>query len=141
MFKLTKRTDYGLIALNYLALQDRESVTNTKAIAEIYQIPLELLAKILQRLAKKGILSSHQNGPKGGYSLNRRPEEITIAEVVEAIEGPIRILRCSDGEEECLHIDRCTVRNPLQKIEKNIVEMLNRLTVDQMNREEIGLLT
>lgn len=141
MFKITKRTDYGLIAISYIALQDRETVVNSKTIAEIYQIPIELLAKILQRLAKKGIVTSHQNGPKGGYTLARRPEEITIGEVIEAIEGPIHIVRCVDGEGECFHIDRCPVKTPLQKIERNIIDLLNRITVDQMCREEIPLLT
>lgn len=142
MFKITKRTDYGLMAIHFIAMQDPEVVVNTKTIAEMYQIPVELLAKILQRLTKKGIITSHQNGPKGGYTLTRRPAQISIGEVVEAIEGPIHIIRCGDGEEEeCLHIGRCTVRSPLQKIERNIVDLLNGISVDQMHREEIGTLS
>ena len=136
MFKLTKKTDYGLMAIHYIASQDKGVIVNTKTIAEIYQIPLELLAKILQRLAKRGIMISHQNGPKGGYTLNKRPEEISVGEVIEAIEGPIHVIRCVDGEEECLHIGRCAVRTPLQKIERNIIDLLNGITVDQMGREE-----
>jgi Rrf2 family protein len=141
MFKITKRTDYGLMAIHFMATQDRDVVVNTKTIAELYQIPMELLAKTLQRLAKKGIITSHQNGPKGGYTLTKHPEEITIGEVVEAIEGPIHIVRCVDREGECFHIGRCTVRSPLQKIEKDIVDLLYRTTVDQLHREEVTLAT
>jgi len=141
MFKITKRTDYGLMAIHFMAMQDPEVVVNTKTIAEMYHIPVELLAKILQRLTKRGIITSHQHGPKGGYTLTRSPAQISVGEVVEAIEGPIHIIRCTDGEEECLHMERCTVRSPLQKIERNIVDLLNRTSVDQMRREELGSLT
>jgi len=136
MLKLTKKTDYALMAINYMSCQGEDFVANTRAISEIYNIPLELLAKILQRLAKKGIIVS-QNGPKGGYVLAKEPSLITIGEVIRAIEGPVQIVRCHDGENTCSQTERCTVRSPLRRIESKIIELLDKTTLDQMYREEV----
>ena len=132
MLKLTKKTDYALIAINFMARQEDGFLANTRAISEMYGIPLELLAKILQRLVKNGIVISH-NGPKGGYTLAKGPGLITIGEVIRAIEGPIQMVRCH--ENECSQTERCTVRGPLRKIEGKIVEFLDKITVDQMYKE------
>lgn len=136
MLKLTKKTDYALMAINYMSCQEDDFVANTRTISEIYNIPLELLAKILQRLAKKGIIFS-QNGPKGGYVLAKEPSLITVGEVIRAIEGPVQIVRCHDGENTCLQTERCTVRSPLRRIESKIIELLDKTTLDQMYREEV----
>lgn len=136
MLKLTKKTDYALMAINFMSCQREEAVANTRTISEIYNIPLELLAKILQRLAKKGIIVS-QNGPKGGYTLAKEPTHITVGEVIRAIEGPVQIVRCHEGENTCLQTERCTVRSPLRKIESKIVELLDQITIDQMYKEEV----
>jgi len=136
MLKLTKKTDYALMAINFMACQKEDSVANTRTISEIYNIPLELLAKILQTLAKKGIITS-QNGPKGGYTLAKDASLITMGEVIQAIEGPIRIVRCNDGDKMCLQVERCTLRSPLRKIESKIVDLLDKMTIDQLYKEEV----
>lgn len=136
MLKLTKKTDYALMAINFMSCQRDDSVANTRTISELYNIPLELLAKILQRLAKKGIIVS-QNGPKGGYTLAKEPSLITVGEVIRAIEGPVQIVRCHEGENTCLQTERCTVRSPLRRIESKIIELLDTTTLDQMYREEV----
>ena len=128
MLKLTKKTDYALIAINFMAHQENDFLANTRMISELYNVPLELLAKILQRLVKNGIIISH-NGPKGGYTLAKGPGLITIGDVIRAIEGPIQMVRCHDGENKCSQADRCTVRGPLRKIEGKIVEFLDKITV------------
>ncbi len=134
MLKLSKKIDYGLMAIHYMVIHNSESVANTKQIAEEYNIPVELLAKVLQKLAKKGLIVS-QNGPKGGYSLGKAPNRITVAEVVEAIEGPIRIADCykMDG---CLQMARCSIRTPIEKIQSSIIELLDKMTMAQINYPE-----
>src|SRR5256885_17229581 len=87
MLRFTKRADYGLMAIHYIAIHDDLGAVSVKRIAEEFSIPQELLAKILQKLAKQGLIVS-QNGPKGGYVLSRRPGEISVGEVVRALEGP-----------------------------------------------------
>src|SRR2546430_10545480 len=93
MLRFTKRADYGWMAMNYIAVGDDVGAVSAKRIAEEFGIPPELLAKILQRLAKRRLIASH-NGPKGGYVLSRHPSEITVGEVIRALEGPINIVSC-----------------------------------------------
>src|SRR5437879_12314470 len=92
MLRFTKRADYGLMAIHYIAVHDDVGAVSAKRIAEEFGIPPELLAKILQRLAKRRLIVS-QNGPKGGYVLSRHPNNITGGEVIRALEGPISIVR------------------------------------------------
>jgi len=131
MLKLSKKIDYGLLAINYMASHHQETVANTKQIAEEYHIPVELLAKVLQRLAKKGLVHS-QNGPKGGYSLAKAPSSITVADVVEAIEGPIRIADCYKLY-RCIQMDRCSIRSPVEKIQASIILLLDSMTMAQIS--------
>src|SRR5713101_2357404 len=97
MLRFTKRTDYGLMAIHYIAIHD-EGAVSAKRIAGESSLPPESLAKLLQRLAKRGLIVS-QNGPKGGYGLSRRAAEISVGEVVRAIEGPINIVSCLEDSE------------------------------------------
>jgi Rrf2 family protein len=132
MLRLTKNIDYALMAINFLACQEPKFLLNTKMLSELYCIPSELLAKIMQRLAKSGICVS-KSGPKGGYLLAREASKITIVQVIEAVEGPIRIVRCED--QDCLQIKRCTVREPLIRIERKITDYLNQVTVESLYAE------
>ncbi len=138
MLKFSKKADYGLLALQHIASvqygeMTEARVVNTKEIAEEYRIPLELLAKVLQTLAKHGVIESH-NGPKGGYVLSREPNKITITQVLDAIEGPLGITDCShekDGE-ACLQMDYCNIRTPLLKIQDSIQQLLSSMTIEDM---------
>jgi Rrf2 family protein len=132
MLKLSKKVDYGLMAISHIAYQQEDKIANTKHIAELYNIPPELLAKILQRLAKQGLVVS-QNGPKGGYVLAKEPHEITVGEVVKAIEGPIGLVDCYMGN-DCRQIGRCSVRQPIQKIQNSITQLLDSITIDEITR-------
>jgi Rrf2 family protein len=133
MFKLSKKSDYGLMAINYIAFHEADGIASTKRIAEEYNMPVELLAKILQRLAKSGLIIG-QNGPKGGYILSRGLSKISIGEVVQAIEGPIGIVSCYHEESNpCMQISKCTLRSPMKKIQENIIQYLNGITLDEMN--------
>jgi len=132
LLKLTKKADYGLIAIRFIASRNEEEVVNAKTIAEQFDIPVEHLAKVLQKLAKKGLVRS-QNGPKGGYSLSKELGEIMIGEVLTAIEGPIEITHCNNGSSLCQQLDRCTIRSPLLKIQESIILFLNQTSLDQLN--------
>jgi Rrf2 family protein len=138
MLKISKKADYALMALQHIATVQFGEVTpgrvvNTKEIAEEYNIPLELLAKVLQTLAKNALIESH-NGPKGGYVLARRAHQITIAQILESIEGPLGITDCShekDGE-FCMQWDNCHIRTPLLKVQDSIAQLLNNMTLQDM---------
>ena len=140
MLRLSKKIDYALIAMHYIAFMENDQVVNTKTIAEKYNIPLELLAKILQKLAKKGLVISH-NGPKGGYILAKDPTEISIGEVIQAIEGPIGIAECyhDESDSQCSQRANCNIRTPLGVIQMSIISLLNGISLYQMHQETFSL--
>lgn len=129
MFRLSKKADYGLIALKHLARHTEESVS-AREIAREYQIPAELLAKILQRLARKGLLLSQQ-GTRGGYVLARNPSEISIVDVIEALDGPIGITPCERGS-VCEQMERCSVRDPLMTVRAKMVQILGDTSIYEL---------
>jgi len=134
MLKLTKKADYGLIALKHLAVYGHESAS-AKEIADTYGVPLPLLSKILQRLAKAGFLRS-EHGTNGGYKLARDPREITALEVIRSIDGPIVLTACFTEHGACTHTDKCNVREPLRKVHEGILRLLSGITISDMSQED-----
>jgi Rrf2 family protein len=137
MLRLTKKADYGLMALKYLAEQpetdDRTRSTysvsaSAKAIAEAYHIPPQLLAKILQTLTRAGILVSTA-GTNGGYSLGRPASEINAFEVIRAIDGPLFITSCITIHGTCDLHGTCTIKEPLRKVNDSIKDLLSGISV------------
>ncbi len=134
MLKLTKKADYGLMAMKHLAEHvDREALS-AKDIADAYGIPPQALAKILQRLMRAGLLES-QCGINGGYRLARDPHSISAYEVIQAIDGPLFITSCTTLRGECGQSLRCTVREPLRKVNQSIEEVLKRIRIAHMREE------
>jgi Rrf2 family protein len=136
MLKLTKKADYGLIAVRHLAEHADLGACSAKDLAEMYGIPQEALAKILQQLAKSKLLVS-QHGTNGGYVLARDPRQISALEVIQAIEGTPFMTSCRSAK-GCGTSLKCTVREPLQKVGRAIEEVLSRLSVWELQdgREE-----
>jgi Rrf2 family protein len=133
MLKLTKKADYGLIALKHLVVHGPES-SSAKEIAEMYGIPLSLLSKILQKLAKSGFLQS-EHGTNGGYRLARDAREITALEVIRTIDGPIFLTACFTEHGYCCHTDKCIVRDPLQKVHEGILRLLASISISDMAQD------
>ena len=119
------------MALMHLAQNQEGSTCSAREISETYRIPAELMAKILQRLVKKGLLISQQ-GIAGGYSLASPASIISAAAVIEAIEGPLSMTNCLSGENYCTQFDRCNVKTPLQRLHVGVIQMLRQLTIEQM---------
>ena len=134
MLRFTKRADYGLMAIHYIAIHD-EGAVSAKRIAEEFSIPQELMAKVLQRLAKQRLIVS-QNGPKGGYVLSRRATEITIGEVIRALEGPINIVSCLE-DSDCPQMERCSLRQPVKKIQAAITHMLDTMSLAELTSQDV----
>src|SRR2546428_11997504 len=133
MLRFTKRADYGLMAIHYIAVHDELGAVSTKRIAEEFRIPQELLAKILQRLAKRRLIVS-QNGPKGGYVLTRRPSDISVGEVVRALEGPISIVSCLDHggwPQE----PRRNPRRPRQKLQTAVSQLPDTMSPAELSNQ------
>ncbi len=135
MLKLTKKADYGLIAMRHLAQHAALGACSAKDLAGDYHIPHEALAKILQGLTRAGLLVS-QHGINGGYTLARDPRAITAFEVIQAIEGPLFMTSCSTTSSDCDQSSRCTVREPLRKVSRSIEEVLSQLTIWDLTQPE-----
>jgi Rrf2 family protein len=131
MLKLSKKADYGLMAMKHLAEHADQGAFSAKDVAEAYGIPAEVLAKIMQRLVKAGMLHS-LHGTYGGYTLARSPHEISAYEVIRAIDGPLFITSCITVRGECGQSERCTVREPLRKVNESIEEVLRRIKIAEM---------
>jgi len=137
MLKLTKKADYGLMAMKHLAEHAEEGAFSAKDVAEAYGIPPEALAKILQKLVKAGLLHS-QHGMNGGYVLARDPGMISAFEVIRAIDGPLFITSCISVRGECGQSNRCTIREPLQRVNQSIEEVLKRITISEMREGPVA---
>jgi Rrf2 family protein len=134
MLRLSKKADYALIAMKHLALRgDRRSAGSASAreIAELYTIPIELMAKVLQRLVRRGLLASHQ-GTRGGYQLARPPSDISVADVIQAIDGPVTVTACSTEEGQCEQFAKCNVRDPLWRVRERILAALGECTIAEL---------
>jgi Rrf2 family protein len=134
MLKLSKKVDYGLIALMHLARFD-ESSWSAREIAESYDIPGGLLAKVLQKMGRQGLVASHQ-GTKGGYTLGRRADQIKAVEVVEAIEGPVSLAQCFASDGSCVQYEKCHLKSPLQRLNDIVNQILAQVTIAQLVEEE-----
>jgi Rrf2 family protein len=134
MLKLTKKADYGLMAMKHLAETADQGARSAKDVADSYGIPPEALAKILQRLAKAGLLRS-QHGTNGGYVLARAAHTISAFEVIQAIDGPLFITSCITVRGECDQSDRCNIREPLRKVNESIEAVLKRIKISHMREE------
>jgi Rrf2 family transcriptional regulator, cysteine metabolism repressor len=132
MLKLSKKTEYALMAVQYMASKNSLRAVNTKEIAVEYRIPLELLAKVLQKLGKKGIVLSH-NGPKGGYLLAKPASDISVLAVIQAVEGHLGITDCYHNEDShCVQLTRCNIRTPMRNIQNSIYSLLDSMSIEDM---------
>jgi Rrf2 family protein len=136
MLRFTKRADYGLMAVHFIAAHGEDGAVSAKRIAEEFKIPAERLAKILQRLAKKQLITSH-NGPKGGYVLTRPAREITVGQIVRALEGPLRIVSCMSSKDDCPQFARCNLRGPVQKIQASVSDVLDTMTLAELATDTV----
>lgn len=139
VLKLTKKADYGLIALKHLAVNAAQGVASAKEIADSYQIPLPLLAKVLQKLNKAGFLRSEQ-GTNGGYRLGRDAGKISTLEVIRAIDGPIILTHCfTEHESNCSQAQRCTVREPLRRVHEGILNLLGGISILDLAQDDVAV--
>ena len=134
MLKLSKKADYGLIAVKHLATHSASGSCSATDIAEVYGISTPLMAKVLQKLAKRGLVTA-RHGSSGGYKLARDASQITALEVISAIDGPLSITSCVTHRGQCYQTSTCTVREPLRRVNESILHVLGTVTISQMNEE------
>jgi Rrf2 family protein len=134
MLRLSKKADYALLAMRHLAANSAREAISARELAEMYAIPPELLAKVLQKLVRARLLESHQ-GIRGGYGLSRPPEAVSVAEVIQAIDGPLTVTACSEDDHSCDQYVKCGIRDPLWRIKDRIIAALAATSVAELATE------
>ena len=129
MLNITKSVEYGLIAIRHIN-NNKNTIVSTKEIANLYYLPYELLAKILQKLCKKKYLAAIK-GPNGGYKMKKQLNNISLIKFIEDIEGPVGITKCSI-DLECEQIETCNIKSPIDKINQNIRTMLSNTSLSEL---------
>ncbi len=154
MLGLTKKTDYALVALAYLAKHQAQgdeqvSAVSTRDIAEHHGLPLPLLMNVLKELAKARLVKSVR-GAGGGYVLATSPGQISVLDVVTAMEGPLRLARCVDGlpivGQGCPYACKCGIQSAVHQLHDQLGAFLTRFTLadllgeaQPMNREPVAV--
>ncbi len=122
MFKLSKKTEYALMSARYMALNENGKYVTAREIASSYNLSYELVAKVLQSMAKNKLIQSYQ-GINGGYSLSKSAEQITLADIIKAIEPSYEITEClrnGFNSNSCSYFNCCKIKDPLAEIQKKI---------------------
>ena len=127
----SRHCEYALQSVLYLALKPKGDMTNIKELTAALEIPYHFLGKIMQDLSRKGILKS-QKGPRGGFTLRRKPEDITLLNVVEAIDGTGFLSSCVLGFPECSGTHPCSVHATWGSLRESIQKMLSTRNVAEL---------
>jgi len=135
MLKLSKKADYGLIAVKHLATHPEQNACSAHEISEHYGISTTLMAKVLQKLARHGLVTA-RHGASGGYQLAKEPDHISALDVIAAIDGPVTITSCVTRHGECDAAHCCSVREPLRRINEGILELLGRVTISDLSEDD-----
>jgi FeS assembly SUF system regulator len=133
MLRITRQTDYGIILLSEFAAGPEGSSVSARDLAGRTHLPLPMVGKILKALAQKGLLVS-QRGARGGYSLARPPAQISLSEIIAALEGPIAMTECNIHLGGCNLEGICMARSNWQRINRAVDEALQGISLEDMTR-------
>jgi FeS assembly SUF system regulator len=140
MLRMTRLTDYGFVLLTHIARHPERLTRNAPELALAAKLPLPTVSKILKILAREGLLVPHR-GAKGGFSLARPPEDITVADVITALEGPIALTECSaHGTDRCEIEALCPVTSNWRRINRAVLDALSGITLAEMASPHAALL-
>jgi FeS assembly SUF system regulator len=132
MLRMSKLADYGTVVMTAMA-RAPDHVHSAANVADLTGLALPTVSKVLKTLARERLLASVR-GAKGGYVFARNPREISIAQIISAMEGPIGMTECGSAPGLCLQESGCAVRANWQRINHMVLQALDRITVEQMTR-------
>lgn len=133
MLMLSKKVEYGLIAILHMADARSSSLITAKEISDLYNIPAELLGKVLQSLAKSGLVESIQ-GARGGYKMALPIAQVTLGKVIEALEGPMVLARCQEHPSHCGQFTACNIKEPILQIHDQLQSFINGISLGSFRR-------
>ena len=134
MLKLTKKAEYALMAVRYMALKNHSGFSTAKEISESYQIPYQLVAKVLQNLVRCNIAISAK-GVNGGFSLARKADTISLIDIIRAVETEFKIVDCmqaNSSEADCEHFNCCKIKDPLAEVQRKIDKVFIETSIAQI---------
>lgn len=134
MLKLSKKIEYAVLALKYIAENSDEECLSTKVISQNAEIPYDMSAKILQQLVRNDIIKSTQ-GNRGGYSLNISPDKLNLGQIASAVEEDVQLTNCmyeNASHEDCARIKDCCIKSPLNKVQNQINEIFNKTFLNEL---------
>ena len=126
--RIPKDVEYALICL--LSMGQNKRLFSARELSDLNQVPYGLVCKILQRLANGEIIDSQQ-GPKGGYLMNRSADDITLGEIFSAVHGERHVAACLDNEDECIKVDSCKIRGGILRVQDNWDRLVNRMSLSE----------
>lgn len=135
MMELTRKGEYAIRGIIYLAQQPAGKIVLISEIADSTQVPQTFLAKIFQNFARQGLVNSFR-GTGGGFALGRPPALITLRQVVEAVEGPITFNRCLLDSVNCDRKDRCKVHPVWHMVQSQVVNILDNVTIAELAQQK-----
>ena len=135
MLRFSKKVEYALIVMADMSVYESpDKLFTAKSLADQYQIPQEILGKVLQTLVRKGLLLSVQ-GVKGGYALARGPKDINLKEIVEAVDGPVALMNCKENDHtQCGQYTNCNIKSPLGIIQTQLSMFFHSITLKDLRR-------
>lgn len=131
--QFTKAEEYGMLGVLYLAEKEIGAITPLSEISEAKEIPEKFLAKIFQSLSRSNIVRSHR-GVRGGFTLAKTSEDITVKEVLESIHGPYHLVKCINDTGICDKSEFCALRELLVKAEDKLVQIFQDHTLAELVR-------
>lgn len=137
MLKLSKKVEYALISLLHISERQPEELTTARELSEFYNIPQELLGKVLQRLSRAGYICSIQ-GVKGGYFLEQPLERLSVDQIIQVVDGPIKIVNCVEKEItdcSCRQKEFCIIRNPMDIIQQKLENFFKMISLQEIKEE------
>ena len=114
--------------MRHLAANADRGAVSARELAETYDLPPELLAKVLQKLVRARYLTSIQ-GIRGGYGLAKPAARISVADVIQSIDGPLTVTACSETDHNCEQYSKCNIRDPLWQVKDRIIAALSETSV------------
>jgi len=130
MLRMSKLTDYGIVLMSYLATKTDEQ-HSAHTLADAVRVPLPTVRKVLKSLSQGGLLKS-ERGVQGGYSLERIPQKISVAEIITAIEGPIALTECVSSESHCDQESHCSIQTNWTQINNAVFHALDEVKLSDM---------
>ena len=133
MIRMSRLTDYGIVLMTHVVRHSEKESHTARGLATETHLPLPTVSKLLKVLTRKGFLAS-QRGVHGGYRLAVSPDEVSVAQLIRALEGPVQLINCASGEGECDQEATCPSKSHLQLINQTVRSALEKIALSKMAR-------